>query len=148
MTRELLNTLFVMSPDAYVRLDHDTLKVEVDGAKVAQVPLQHLGSIMLFENAMISVKAMHRCAAEGRMVSFMDYGGRFKARLIGPMCGNVLLRQAQYEAHRDDARTAAIARAIVAGKIRHSFKSFRVLNQLIGHREVRRCFPNVQWERK
>jgi len=27
MTRELLNTLFVMTPDAYVRLDHDALKV-------------------------------------------------------------------------------------------------------------------------
>ncbi len=119
MTRELLNTLFVMTPDAYVRLDHDALKVEADGAKLAQVPLHHLGSVMLFGNAMMSTQAMHRCAEEGRAVNLMDYAGRFRARVVGPMCGNVLLRQAQYEAQRDEARTLEIARAIVAGKLKN-----------------------------
>lgn len=119
MTRELLNTLFVTTPDAFVRLDHDTLKVEAAGVRLAHVPLQHLGSIMLFGNAMISCQAMHRCAQEGRMISLMDYSGRFQARVVGPVCGNVLLRQAQYEAHRDDSRSLAIARAIVAGKVKN-----------------------------
>ena len=123
MTRELLNTLFVMTPDAYVRLDHDALKVEAGGVKLAQVPLHHLGSVMLFGNAMISTQAMHRCAQEGRAINLMDYGGRFKARVVGPVCGNVLLRQAQYEAFRDDERAVAIARAIVAGKIKNSYQS-------------------------
>lgn len=123
MTRELLNTLFVMTPDAYVRLDHDALKVEAEGVKLAQVPLHHLGSIMLFGNAMMSTQAMHRCAAEGRAVNLMDYGGRFKARVVGPLCGNVLLRQAQYDAQRDEARTTEIARAIVAGKIKNCYQS-------------------------
>ena len=123
MTRELLNTLFVMTPDAYVRLDHDALKVEAGGAKLAQVPLHHLGSVMLFGNAMISPQAMHRCAQEGRAINLMDYGGRFKARVVGPMCGNVLLRQAQYEACREDTRAAEIARAIVAGKIKNCGQS-------------------------
>jgi CRISPR-associated protein Cas1 len=123
MTRELLNTLFVMTPDAYVRLDHDALKVEAGGTKLAQVPLHHIGSVMLFGNAMISAQAMHRCAEEGRAVNLMDYGGRFKARVVGPMCGNVLLRQAQYEACRDDARGVGIARALVAGKIKNCAQS-------------------------
>lgn len=119
MTRELLNTLFVMTPNAFVRLDHDTLKVEAEGSKLAQVPLHHLGAVLLFGNAMISTQAMHRCAEEGRGVSFLDFGGRFKARMVGPTSGNVLLRQAQYEAHRDPARSLSIARAIVAGKIKN-----------------------------
>lgn len=123
MTRELLNTLFVLTPNAYVRLDHDTLRIEADGSKIAQIPLHHLGSVMLFENATISAQALHRCAEEGRAVTFLDYGGRFKCRLVGPMCGNVLLRQAQYEAHRDPARGTAVARAIVAGKIRNTRQS-------------------------
>ena len=123
MTRELLNTLFVMTPDAYVRLDHDTLRVEAGGAKLAQVPLHHLGSLMLFGNAMISPQAMHRCAEEGRAINLMDYAGRFKARVVGPTCGNVLLRQAQYEAHRDEARAVEIARAIVAGKIKNTYQA-------------------------
>ena len=119
MTREMLNTLFVMTPDAYVRLDNDTLKVEANGAKLLQVPLHHLGGVMLFGNAMISPQAMHRCAKEGRQISLMDYAGRFQARVVGPMCGNVLLRQAQYEAHRDETRSLHIARSIVAGKIKN-----------------------------
>jgi len=119
MTRELLNTLFVLTPNAYVRLDHDTLKVEADGVKLAQVPLHHLGAVMLFGTAMISPQAMHRCAEEGRAISFFDHGGRFKCRVVGPISGNVLLRQAQYEAQRDEARTLPIACALVAGKIRN-----------------------------
>ena len=33
--------------------------------------------------------------------------------------------------------------AIVAGKMRHEAKNFRILNQLVGHGEVRRLFPKI-----
>ena len=36
--------------------------------------------------------------------------------------------------------------AIVAGRIRHQFKSFRVLSQFVGHGQVRRLFPELRWE--
>jgi HTH-type transcriptional regulator/antitoxin HigA len=36
--------------------------------------------------------------------------------------------------------------AIVAGRIRHERKNFRLLNQLVGHGKVRRLFPEVSWE--
>lgn len=35
--------------------------------------------------------------------------------------------------------------AIVAGKMRHHFRSYRILTQLVGSDQVRRCFPNVKW---
>jgi HTH-type transcriptional regulator/antitoxin HigA len=35
--------------------------------------------------------------------------------------------------------------AIVAGRYRHEFRSFRVLNQFVGHGRVRRLFTNVKW---
>jgi len=119
VTRELLNTLFVLTPNAYVRLDHDTLKVEADGVKLAQVPLHHVGSVMLFGTAMISPQALHRCAEDNRAVSFLDHAGRFKCRMVGPTGGNVLLRSDQYQAHRDPARSLFIARTLVAGKIKN-----------------------------
>jgi CRISP-associated protein Cas1 len=123
VVREMLNTLFVMNPEAYVRLDHDSLRVDADSIKLAQVPIHHLGQVVLFGNATMSAPAMQRCAAEGRMVSMLDYGGRFKARVVGPMCGNVLLRLAQYQAHCDPERTVEIARAFVAGKTRNMHAS-------------------------
>ena len=35
--------------------------------------------------------------------------------------------------------------AIVAGRIRHEFKMYRILNKLVGHHQVRRLFTEVDW---
>ena len=119
MTRELLNTLFVMTEGAFVRLESDTLRVEVEGEKQMQVPIHHLGSVMLFGTAHMTAPAMHRCAAEGRAVNLMDMNGRFKARVEGPKSGNILLRIAQFDAYRDEAKAVEITRNLLAGKIRN-----------------------------
>jgi CRISPR-associated protein Cas1 len=65
--KQILNTLFVMTQGASVSLDHETLKVEVDGKSVLQVPLHHLGGVVNFGNVMMSPFLMGRCisAAEG-----------------------------------------------------------------------------------
>ena len=120
MSRELLNTLFVMTQGAYVRLDGDTLRVESEGKTISQVPVHHLGSVVLFGHAMMSSNALHRCAEDGRSVTFLDMNGRFKARLVGPVSGNILLRQAQYTAHADENTRTEIARCMVAGKLQNS----------------------------
>lgn len=118
--KQLLNTLYVMTQGAYVCLDHETVKVEVDGKLQMQVPLHHLGAIVTFGNVMLSPFIMGRCADDGRAVVILDWNGRFKCRVVGKTTGNVLLRQAQYEAVRDRERSAAIARNIVAGKVKNS----------------------------
>ncbi len=120
MARQLLNTLFVMNPKAFVKLDCDTLRVEADGQKLLQVPLQHLGAVTLFGSASMSTGAMERCAEDGREVTFLDFAGRFRFRISGPVNGNVLLRKAQYEAHSDPLQTLELARLFVAGKVRNS----------------------------
>ncbi len=43
------------------------------------------------------------------------------------------------------ARKLGIHSAIVAGKMRHFFNSYRILTKLVGQGEVRRCFPEVTW---
>ena len=120
MTFHLENTLYVQTPDAQVRLDHDALVVEVEGRSPVRVPLLHLHGIVLFDRARITGSALRRCAAEGCSVSFLDYRGRFGGRFVGPTSGNVLLRVAQHDALRDEGRTREIAKRIVAAKIRTS----------------------------
>ena len=119
MTRELLNTLFVLTENAVVTLDGEALAVRVDDEKRLSVPLHHLGSVMLFGTAHISGPALSRCAKDGRAVNFMDFAGRFQARVEGPESGNILLRLAQFAAYADPFRTAMIARCVVAGKLRN-----------------------------
>lgn len=118
--KQLLNTLYIMTQGAYLSLDHETVKVEVDGKVQMQVPMHHLGAIVTIGNVMISPFLMGKCADEGRAVVILDRNGRFKCRVVGKTTGNVLLRQAQYEAVRDKGRATAIARNIVAGKVKNS----------------------------
>ena len=118
--RHILNTLYVMTPNAYVHLENDTLRIEVEREKKLQVPLHHIGSVVCFGDVMISPGAMHRCAEDGRSVVLLDRNGRFKARVEGPVSGNILLRQAQFRA-ADNAQFALdTAKAIIAGKLRNA----------------------------
>lgn len=117
--RQLLNTLYITKPRAYLHLDHDTVRVEVERVKLLQAPLLQLGSIVCFGDVMLSPALMHRCAEDGRSIVLLDTNGRFKARIEGPMSGNVLLRRAQHLALSDAPRRLEIARSMVAGKIRN-----------------------------
>lgn len=118
--RQLLNTLYITKPRAYLHLDHDTVRVEVDRELALQAPLLQLGAIVCFGDVMLSPALMHRCAEDGRSIVLLSSHGRFRARLEGPTSGNVLLRRAQHLALSDPARRLEIARSVVAGKIRNS----------------------------
>jgi CRISP-associated protein Cas1 len=118
--RQLLNTLYVTKPRAYLHLDHDTVRVEVERQLQLQAPLLQLGGIVCFGDVMLSPALLHRCADDGRSVVLLDTNGRFKARIEGPTSGNVLLRRAQHLALSDPARRIEIARAMPAGKIRNA----------------------------
>lgn len=117
---QLLNTLYVTTEGAYLRADHETLRVEVEKETKLQVPFHHIGGVVCFGDVMMSPAAMARCAEDGRFVVLLDRNGRFKARIEGPVSGNVLLRCAQHEAMRDSERTLSIARNMVGGKIQNS----------------------------
>lgn len=49
------------------------------------------------------------------------------------------------EAAQDLANRLRIHPAIVAGRMRHQYKSYQMLNQLVGHGQVRRLFNEVTW---
>ena len=117
--QQLLNTLFITTEGTYVRLDHDTLRIDVEGKTAHQVPLIHVGTLACFGNVLLSPFLLHRLAEEGRPVALFDRHGRFKARVVGETTGNVLLRCAQHEAASDSCKALSIARNMVAGKIRN-----------------------------
>ena len=117
---QLLNTLYLTTPQTYLRLDNDTLRVEVEQETKLRVPLHHLSAVVCFGHTGLSAPLMHRLAEEGIALVLLDDNGRFKARLEGAVSGNVLLRQAQFARTNDAAFTLDMARACVAGKIKNS----------------------------
>ena len=120
MARELLNTLYVTTQGAYVHTDHRTLKVEAGDEKLLQVPVHHLGSVVCFGRVNVSPAAMAQCAQDQRDLVFLSRSGRFRAKVIGPTSGNVLLRLAQHQSYLDADQAIDIARNIVAAKIQNS----------------------------
>jgi CRISPR-associated protein Cas1 len=116
---QLLNTLYVTTPESYIHLDNDTLRVEVEKTTRLRVPLHHLGAVVCFGYVSVSLPLMHRLADDGISLVLLDSHGRFKARLEGAVSGNVLLRQAQHGLGRDPAFALAVARNCVAGKVRN-----------------------------
>ena len=116
---QILNTLYVTVPESYLRLENDTLRIEVEKEIRLRVPLHHLGSVVCFGHVGLSAPLMHRLADEGIALVLLDDRGRFKARLEGGVSGNVLLRQAQHRKSGEAAFALSVARACVAGKIRN-----------------------------
>ena len=98
---QLLNTLYVTSEGSYLRIDNDTIVVEVEREVRLRLPLHHVDTVVCFGNVGVTTPFIHRLADAGIALVFLDRNGRFKARVEGSISGNVLLRQAQYMRAQD-----------------------------------------------
>lgn len=120
MISHFLNTLFVQTEGAYLSLDHETVLVKVDNKSKLSIPLHHLGSIVVVGRVTLSSPLLARCAQDGRNVSYLNNKGEFLYRIEGPVSGNVLLRQAQFEMVREEGLCTHFVQAFIAGKIYNS----------------------------
>lgn len=119
----LQNVLYVLTQGAYVRRDHLTIQVEVEGKVRLGVPIHNLAGIVVFGQVMVSPGAMQGCAEHGVALTFLSEGGRLLARVDGPVSGNVLLRREQYRwADRPEA-ALQLGRKFVAGKLQNARSS-------------------------
>src|ERR1039457_641463 len=115
--KQLLNTLYVTTQGAYLARDGETVAVRVEHEVKLRVPIHTLTSIVCFGNVSCSPFLMGLCGESGVGLSFLTEHGRFLARVQGPVSGNVLLRREQYRWADREERAAAVARAVVTGKI-------------------------------
>ncbi|WP_457637567.1 type I-C CRISPR-associated endonuclease Cas1c [Oceanithermus sp.] len=120
MNRILLNTLYVQTQGAYLRLDHETLRVEIEKETRLQVPLHHLGGVAVFGQVTLSPFLIHKLAEEGKDLVYFTENGRFRARMIAATSGNVLLRRAQHHALDNPTSQLELARGFVLGKIKNA----------------------------
>lgn len=115
-----LNTLFVTTSGAYLAKESETVVVKVDGEARLRLPILSLGGIVCFGHVSASPALMGYCAEKGVGISFLTEHGRFQARVVGSVSGNVLLRREQYRWADDESRAVSIARSIVAAKVASS----------------------------
>ncbi|MBU0661819.1 type I-C CRISPR-associated endonuclease Cas1c [Patescibacteria group bacterium] len=112
-----LNTLFVTTQGAYLAKEGETVAVKIDGKTRLQLPIHTLDGIVCFGQVSCSPFLMGFCAERDVAISFLTEYGRFLAKVTGPVSGNVLLRRTQYRWADDEAKTAAVTRSVLTGKI-------------------------------
>lgn len=115
-----LNTLFVVTRKATVRRDHLTLNVLVENVTKLTVPIHQIDGLAVFGGVHVTPSAMALCAENTVAVSFLTESGRLLARVDAPASGNVLLRREQFRAADDEVKRAAIAKAVIAGKVHNA----------------------------
>lgn len=132
--KKLLNTVYLLTPDAYLSLDGENLVIHPDAGGEKRVPLHNLEGIIAFGAKGASPALLGKCAEYGISFCFLSRSGRFLARTVGGVSGNVLLRREQYRRADDDGQSLKLARNFIAGKL---FNSRYVLERAIRDHALR-----------
>lgn len=118
--KRLLNTLYVTSPNRYLSLDGENVVVLEKNEEVGRVPLHNLEMIVTFGYTGASPALMGACASRGIGLVFLSGNGRFLARVVGEVYGNVTLRKEQYRRSERQEESLLIAKNCIAGKVYNS----------------------------
>ena len=115
--KHLLNTLFVLTEDAYLSLENENVVVLGENKVLGRMPLHTLEQILYFGYKCASPALMGKCVELGIGLSFFKINGYFLAKVDGRQKGNVLLRKAQYRISDDESRSNLAARNFIVGKL-------------------------------
>lgn len=95
--KQLLNTLFVMTEDAYLALENDNVVIHQNDKTLAKVPLRSIEGIMCFSYKGASPALMGRCGKLGVSMAFYSPRGHYYCSVLGEENRNVLLRRNNFE---------------------------------------------------
>lgn len=118
--KRLLNTLYITSSNRYLSLDGENVVVLEKEKEIGRVPFHNLEAIVTFGYTGASPALMGACAERGIGLVFLTGNGRFLARVVGEVYGNVTLRKEQYRRSEDKAASLLIAKNCIMGKVYNS----------------------------
>lgn len=131
--KQIRNTLYVTTPEAYLALDGENIVLRVDGEVRGQRPLHLLESIVVFGYPGISPALMGKCAEMSISVAFLTPNGKFLSRCVGPTYGNVIIRREQYRIADQPERALSLAQNMISAKLLNSASVIR--RAVSDHRE-------------
>lgn len=115
--RQLLNILYVTTPDAYLSLDGENVVVSRKEETLGRIPLHNLQGIVAFGYVGASPALMGACVKRNIALTFLTMHGRFLARATGETNGNVLLRKEQYRISDKEEESLRYAKHFIKGKL-------------------------------
>jgi CRISPR-associated protein Cas1 len=115
--KQLLNVLYVTTPEAFLSLDGENIVIKKDENVAMRVPLHNLENVVCFSYPGASPALMGACAERNVGLCFLTPHGRFLARVVGKVRGNVLLRKTQYQLSENEEYSVKIAASFLIGKL-------------------------------
>ncbi len=116
--KHIRNTLYLTQEGSFVHKDGESIVVRVNKEKIGQFPILAIGEVVCFGFSIrVSSALAEYCASQSIGITYLNGSGRFQARMMGPVRGNVLLRRQQYRSADEEPRALEIAKCCVAAKI-------------------------------
>lgn len=113
-----MERVYVLEPGAYLRKEDGNLAVVRHGRTVERVAFDGLKTLTVMGYGSLSGAVLKALVQHRVETVLLSPTGRFEARLVLDEHKHVERRRAQYLVLSNPARTAQIARSIVAGKLR------------------------------
>lgn len=118
--KQLLNTLYVLTPHSALYERNNGICVSIGGEEKVSIPANTIDSIVCFGIMNISTPLIKFCGEHNIQITFLSEYGRFWGKVVGPTKGNVLLRTKQYKVYEDENTSIEIAKNIIGGKLKNS----------------------------
>lgn len=115
--RKLLNSLYILTPNAYLQKDGENVVVRIEQQEAFRIPIHNIEAIVSFSYLGASPGLMQLCVEHQVKLSFHTPNGKYIGSLVGESRGNVLLRRTQYRIADDDIMSAHIAKIFITGKV-------------------------------
>ncbi len=111
------NVLYVDEPGCTLKKTSERLLVVKEGETIRDIPLIHLGQVVLCGNISVTTPVMQTLLNEGIPIVYQSAYGRYQGTLTPKISRNSLLRVAQHRVADDSEKCLALAKAFVHGKL-------------------------------
>ncbi len=111
------NVLYVDEQGCILKKTGERLLVVKEGETIRDIPLIHLGQVVLCGNISVTTPVMQTLLNDGIPVVYLSAYGRYQGTLTPQISRNSLLRVAQHRIADDPEKCLALAKAFVHGKI-------------------------------
>ncbi len=118
--RQLLNTLYVTTPNSYLSKDGLNVVVSCEQKEQFRIPIHNIESIVTFGYMGASPGIMKLCDDNGVSLTFLSPQGRFIGHFNDSTKGNVFLRRNQFKLFDDIDVKLRLSKIIVSAKIHNS----------------------------
>ncbi|MES2570766.1 MAG: CRISPR-associated endonuclease Cas1, partial [Verrucomicrobiota bacterium] len=117
--RDERRAVYLNTPGMTVGLREGVLLAREKEKVVQEIRVQDMNHLALFGNIQLSTQAIQRLASEEIPITYFSMGGYFYAVTHGHGLKNVITRIEQFRAAGDPVTCLALAKKVVAGKIRN-----------------------------